>query len=264
VSAARNSEVTSSTPAPIIEGCEPFSHACGASTGVLVVHGFTGSPFSVRGVADAVVGGGFDVEVPRLPGHGTSVDDMVTTGWHDWTEAVLDVLERLSSRTDRVVVVGQSMGATLALSVALESPGVAGMVCINPLTRPRSADEIALIDDLIADGFAVAPGEGSDIADPDSYDITYESTPLAPIRSLLVDGVAPITDRFGELTMPLRLFTSRDDHVVDPADSDHLAESWGGTVERTWLERSFHVATRDFDRGLVESGTVEFVRQVSP
>lgn len=266
--------MTSSTPGPInadpvvnatsiIEGCEPFSHAAGASTGVVVVHGFTGSPFSVRGVADAVVDEGFDVEVPRLPGHGTSVDDMLATGWADWTGSVAEALERVSSRTDRVVMVGQSMGATLALSAALGRADVMGMVCINPLTRPRSADEIAMIDDLLEDGFTIAPGDGSDIADPDSYDITYDGTPLAPIRSLLVDGVAQLTGRFGELTVPLRLFTARNDHVVDPADSDHLADSWGGSVERTWLERSFHVATRDFDRGIIESGTVDFVRRVS-
>jgi carboxylesterase len=256
------------TPAPevprrVIAGCEPFSHACGSSVGVLVVHGFTGSPFSVRGVADAVAGGGFDVEVPRLPGHGTDVADMVTTGWGDWSAAVVDAFGQLSARTDRVVMVGQSMGATLALWAALRGSEPAGIVCINPVTRARSTEEIALIDGLLEDGINVAPGEGSDIADPDSYDITYDGTPLAPIRSFLVDGVAAITDRFGELAMPLRLFTSRNDHVVDPADSDHLAESWGGSVERTWLERSYHVATRDFDRGAVESGTVEFVRRIA-
>lgn len=244
-------------------GCEPFSHACGAATGAVVVHGFTGSPFSVRGVADALVGDGFDVDVPRLPGHGTTIEDMSSTAWADWTEAVDTALESVSSRTDRVVMVGQSMGATLALWAALWHPGLAGVVCINPVTRPRSDEEIAMIDDLLDDGFTVAPGEGSDIADPDSYDIAYDGTPLAPIRSFLVDGVAPLTDRFGELTMPLRLFTSRHDHVVDPADSDHLAESWGGRVERTWLERSYHVATRDFERELVEAGTVDFVRKVS-
>jgi len=106
----------------------------------------------------------------------------------------------------------------------------------------------------------VAPGGDSDIADPDSYDISYDGTPLAPIRSLAIDGVAPISDRFGELTVPLRLFSSRVDHVVDPADGDHLAVTWGGPVERTWLERSFHVATRDFDRDVVEQGVVDFVR----
>ena len=120
-----------------------------------------------------------------------------------------------------------------------------------------------MIDDLLDDDFAVAPGSGSDIADPDSYDIAYDGTPLAAIKSLLVEGVVAITDRFGELTMPLRLFTSRNDHVVDPADSEHLADTWGGPVEHTWLERSFHVATRDFDRDVVERGVVEFVRKVA-
>ena len=82
------------------------------------------------------------------------------------------------------------------------------------------------------------------------------------MRSLLVDGVVPITDRFGELGVPLRLFTSRHDHVVEPVDSEHLAMSYGGPVEHTWLERSFHVATRDFDRDLVVAETVAFVERV--
>lgn len=229
-----------------------------------MIHGFTGSPFSVRGVADALSAASFDVEVPRLPGHGTTVDDMVATTWADWSAEVAAARARLAGRVDHVVLVGQSMGATLALASALGGDVPLGIVCINPVTRPRTDDEIAMIDDLLEDGFAVAPGGPSDIADPDSHDVTYEGTPLAPIRSFVVDGVAPITDRFGELTIPLRLFSSRVDHVVDPADGDHLAATWGGPVERTFLERSFHVATRDFDRGVVEQGAVDFVRKVAP
>lgn len=251
----------------VIPGCEPISHACGSATGVLVIHGFTGSPFSVRGVADTMIAASLDVEVPRLPGHGTSIDDMLTTTWADWAAEVADARARLSRRVERLVLVGQSMGATLALSSALDDAAhdaiLAGLVCINPLTRPRAAEELEMIDDLLEDGFAVAPGGSSDIADPDSHDISYEGTPLAPIRSLVVDGVAPICDRFAELTVPLRLFSSRVDHVVDPGDGDHLADTWGGPVERTWLDRSFHVATRDFDRDVVEEGAVAFVREVT-
>lgn len=244
-------------------GCEEISHAAGSGVGVLVVHGFTGSPYSVRGVADAMIAAGFDVEAPRLPGHGTVVDDMLPTRWGDWSNEVRRARERLAARTDRIVLIGQSMGATLALWSLLHDPESVGVVCINPLTRARSVDEIAMIDDLLDDGYAIAPGSGSDIADPAAHDVSYDGTPLAPIRSLLVDGVAPITSRFGELTMPLRIFSSRIDHVVDPADGDHLADTWGGDVERIWLERSYHVATRDFDRVVVEAGSVEFVRKVA-
>lgn len=240
-----------------------MSYRNGASAGALVLHGFTGNPSSMRGLADALAAAGFDVELPCLPGHGTVIDDMLVTGWHDWADAVADARAELERRVDRVVLVGQSMGATLALWSALDRPGVAGLVCINPATRLRDADTMELIDGLIEDGLAVVPGEGSDIADPDGFDIAYDGTPLVPLRSLLLDGIAAMTERFAELTMPLRLFTSRQDHVVDPADSEHLAATYGGPVVHTWLERSYHVATRDHDRDLVISESIAFVGSIA-
>lgn len=250
-------------PAVTLPGCEPWSHRSGGSTGALVLHGFTGSPVSVRNVAEAVAAAGHDVELPRLPGHGTTIDDMLRTGWHDWIASARAAFDALTERVERVVVVGQSMGGTLALRTALDRPhATAAVVCINPLTRSRGADVIEMIDDYLDDGIAIVPGEGSDIADPEGTDVSYAATPLAPLRSLLLDGVAPISDRFGELTVPLRLFTSRQDHVVEPADSEHLAAAYGGPVEHTWLERSYHVATRDLDRGIVIAETVAFVERV--
>lgn len=250
-------------PAATLPGCEPWSHRSGGSTGALVLHGFTGSPVSVRNVAEAIAAGGHDVELPRLPGHGTTIDDMLRTGWHDWISTARAAFDALAERVERIVVVGQSMGGTLALRTALDRrTATAAIVCINPLTRSRGADVIEMIDDYLDDGITVVPGEGSDIADPDGTDVSYAATPLAPLRSLLLDGVAPISDRFGELTVPLRLFTSRQDHVVEPADSEHLAAAYGGPVEHTWLERSYHVATRDLDRDLVVAETVAFVDRV--
>ena len=239
-----------------------MSHSVGAVVGAVVVHGFTGTPSSVRGVGEAIADAGFDVEVPRLPGHGTSVDDMLTTSWADWAAEVGRARATLEERCERVVLIGQSMGGTLVLASAM-SRTPAGVVCINPLTRMRSADELALIDDLIDDGLEVVPGEGSDIADPDGSDVSYPGTPLRPLRSLLHDGVAPIAGRYGEIESPLRLFTSRQDHVVTPEDSEHLAATVGGPVDHTWLERSYHVATRDFDRHIVIAGTVAFMRRIS-
>lgn len=244
-------------------GCESWSYSAGAETGAVVIHGFTGCPASVRGLADALAFAGFDIELPRLPGHGTTVDEMLETRWHDWLAAAEWAYVRLASRVANVVLVGQSMGATLALALAQRHPEVRGVVCINPLTQLRDADTMEMIAEYIDDGIAVVPGEGSDIADADSSDIAYSGTPLAPLRSMLIDGVGPITTKFTDMTMPLKLFTSRQDHVVDPADSEYLASAWGGNVEHTWLERSFHVATRDFDRDLVHDESVAFVRSLN-
>jgi len=246
----------------VMPGCAPVSHRVGSSTGVVVLHGFTGNPSSMRGVAEAMIAAGYDLELPRLPGHGTTIDDMVATGWADWFGETQRAVDDMVDRVDRVVLVGQSAGGTLALATAFDRPEVAGVVCINPATCTRDADTMAMIDDFLDDGFEIVPGEGSDIADPDSFDIAYDGTPLRPLKSLVEHGIVPITDRFGELDVPLRLFTSRQDHVVLPSDSEHLAATWGGPVEHTWLERSYHVATLDYDRDTVIDGCVDFVRTV--
>lgn len=248
----------------IVRGCEPISHRGDGAVGALAIHGFAGSPFSIRGVAESLAGAAFDVEAPLLPGHGTCVSDLLPMRWDDWAAEVERAHDRLAARVDRCLVVGQSMGATLGLALALAGVRIDAMVCINPLTRRRGADELAMIDELIADGFEIVPGGGSDIADPDGYDFSYDDVPLQPLRSLLVDGVAPIEGRFGHFDIPLRVFTSRADHVVDPADSEHLATTWGGKVDHVWLERSHHVATRDLDREIVETGTVEVARSLVP
>ena len=110
---------------------------------------------------------------------------------------------------------------------------------------------------------AVVPGIGSDIADPDAVEIAYDGTPLPPLISFLDDGLAPMTDRYGELTMPLLLFTSRQDHVVEPVQSEHLAATYGGPVDHRWLDRSYHVATQDYDKHDVIAGAIEFAAKVT-
>ena len=93
----------------IMPGCEPFSFA-GSDSGVLVLHGFTGNPSSVRSIAERAAAAGYTVELPRLPGHGTSVEDMMTTTWDDWSGAALDAYDELAERCERVAIVGLSMG----------------------------------------------------------------------------------------------------------------------------------------------------------
>jgi carboxylesterase len=247
------------TEHPVLAGAEAFTHAAdGDVGGVLALHGFTGSPSSMRDVAAAMAGAGLHVEVPRLPGHGTDVSDMLATRWADWAGEVAAAHGRLVQRTGRLVIVGQSMGGSLALWTALHHSGVRGLVLVNPLTEPQPADVRQMIGELLDGGTEIAPGIGSDIAEPGVVEISYPGTPLAPLMSLLDDGLVALTGRYGELTMPLLLFTSRQDHVVDPSQSEHLADTYGGDVDHRWLERSYHVATQDYDRHDIIAAAVEF------
>ncbi len=249
----------------ILPGAEPWSHSSAESGagGALVLHGFTGNPSSVRPLAEALAGGGMHVELPRLPGHGTTIEEMLTTRWADWFGEAQAAYTRLTERADRVVIAGLSMGGTLSLALALAHPGIAGLVCVNPLTQPPPDEVRALLADTVAGGTAVMPGIGSDIADPDAAESAYAGSPVEGLLSLLDDGVAPITARYGELTTPLLLFTSKEDHVVEPANSEHLAATYGGPVDHRWLERSYHVATLDFDRDVIAVEAVAFARRVT-
>jgi carboxylesterase len=250
------------TELQLVPGAEPWS-AEGGRAGALCLHGFTGNPGSMRGLAEAFAAAGFTVELPRLPGHGTTVEEMMTTGWADWTAEVEAAYQRLAARTDKVVVSGLSMGGSLTLWTALQHPEVAGIVCINPATKPQPAELMEIVHGMVDDGTDVMPGIGADIADPDATESAYEQTPLRPLISLVEDGLASLSGRYSEITCPLLLLTSPQDHVVEPSNGDFLAETFGGPVERISLERSYHVATLDFDKDVIFEAAVAFGRKVT-
>lgn len=259
--------MASDVPA-VLPGAEPWSHTApdpddGRAPGALVLHGFTGNPSSMRGLAESFAGAGFHVELPRLPGHGTTVEDMRTTGWADWTAEVEAAYQRLTARAGPIVVAGLSMGGSLTLWTALQHPDVVGLVCVNPATRPQDADVVAMFDEMLAAGTEVIPGIGSDIADPDQHEVAYDGTPVRPLKDFMEAGLAPIASRYGELQMPLLLFTSREDHVVEPSQSEYLAATYGGPVDHRWLERSYHVATLDFDRDVINVEAAAFATTVA-
>ena len=249
--------------ATIISGCEPMSQTGTRGAGVLVLHGFTGNPSSLRLQADAFVELGYHVELPRLPGHGTTLDDMLPTRWADWTGEVEAAYQRLAARTDQIVVMGLSMGGSLTLWTGLQHPDVAGLVLVNAAAMSQPDDVVAMLQEMVDEGTTVAPGIGADIADPDVTEIAYDGTPLLPLLSLQRDGVGAMSDRYGELQMPVLIYTSHNDHVVPPANSEHIAKNVSGTVEHVWLDRSFHVATQDFDRDDITAGAVAFVARVT-
>lgn len=241
-------------------GAEPMSVE-GGPVGVLVLHGFTGNPQSVRPLADAVAGAGHSVEMPLLSGHGTRVEDMLDTNWTDWSSDAEAAYQRLAARTSTVVVAGLSMGGSLTCWLATRHPEIAGIICVNPAVQ-AAADVRVFVESLIADGQEVMDGLGSDVADPDSPENAYSQTPLRPLRSLF-EAATEIQPDLGRITCPLLLFTSPQDHVVPPADSDVLAAAVSGPVERVSCDRSYHVATIDYDRDLINERSLEFISRIT-
>lgn len=248
------------TELAVLPGCEAWS-AAGGPHGALVLHGFTGSPQSVRGLAEAFATAGFTVELPRLPGHGTSVEDMMTTGWADWSGAVEAAYDDLAGRTDAVVVAGLSMGGALTAWLATRHPEIAGIVCINPILDVGDA-VVDMAREQLAAGTDRFPSIGGDVADPDAREKAYDAAPLAQLISLH-EGTVALREDLAKVACPVLLMTSTQDHVVAPANSDTLAAGVSGPVERVPLERSYHVATVDYDKDLINERAVAFARRVT-
>lgn len=243
----------------IMPGAEPMSVE-GGPVGVLVLHGFTGNPQSIRPLAEAFAAAGHTVEMPLLPGHGTRVEDMLDTRWADWSSAAEAAFEALAERTERQVVVGLSMGGSLTCWLATRHPDLCGIICVNPATQaPPGMRE--LVQAMVDGGDEVMDGIGSDVADPDSPESAYPQTPLRPLLSLFA-AADEVGGELDKVTCPVLLFTSPQDHVVSPTDSDHLAARVSGPVERVSCDRSYHVATIDYDRDLVAERSLEFVERI--
>lgn len=249
--------------AATIPGAEPFSHNGVGDVGVLVLHGFTGNPGSMRGLAEACAGAGFHVELPQLAGHGTEIADMIPTRWADWSRDAESAFQKLSGRAKKIVVMGLSMGGSLTLFMAAQHPEAKGIVCVNPATQPQTDDVIAMIQGMIDSGTETMDGIGSDIADPAVHETAYPGSPMAALLSFQVDGLKPLAQRYSDIKMPMLLFTSLQDHVVTPSDSDQLMSEYGGAKQQIKLERSYHVATQDYDKELIYEKAVEFVRTVT-
>ena len=245
----------------ILQGAEAWS-ADGGPNGALVLHGFTGNPSSMRGLAEALAAEGFAVELPRLPGHGTTIEDMAETGWSDWSSTAEQAYSGLASRCERVVVVGLSMGGTLTAWLAGRHAEISGIAVVNPSIEPPAEAFRDVVRQAVAQGIEVFPGVGGDVADPESKESSYEGTPLRAALTMF-DGHDDTFARLSEIKCPVLIITSRQDHVVPTVSSDVLAENVSGPVERVWLERSYHVATIDYEKRDVESRVVEFARKVT-
>ncbi|HEY5014541.1 MAG TPA: alpha/beta fold hydrolase [Acidimicrobiia bacterium] len=245
----------------VLPGAESWS-ASGGTNGVLVLHGFTGCPQSMRPLAEACAAAGFSVELPRLPGHGTTIADMLPTSWTDWSRAAAAAYDDLAARCARVVVCGLSMGATLTAWLATQRPDVAGIVVINGAFGPIDEAVRGAIVAARDSGLDRIPGPGGDIAEPGREELAYGEAPVAGLLSLL-DAADALQESLARIAIPALVITSRQDHVVPPSASEHFVAAVGGPVEHVWLERSYHVATLDFDAHEIEERTVAFARRVT-
>ncbi len=238
-------------------GAEPF-YAENGKTGVLVSHGYTGTPQSMRYYAERLAKAGFSVALPRLAGHGTTPDDMARSTATEWIRDLEASMEWLQERCDTLFVTGLSMGGTLTLFMAGQYPDVfKGIIPINALIFNDNPELAALV--YGKDVPAELPGIGSDIKAEGVKELAYPVTPTPTLKELF--ALTKVADELlPRINCPALLLTSREDHVVPPVNAEYILQKLINPDKRiVWLENSYHVATLDNDKDLIVQTAVEFI-----
>jgi carboxylesterase len=247
---------------PIVAGAEPFHHD-GGPTGLLLCHGLSGSPAAMRPWAEYLAAAGLTVDVPLLPGHGTTWQELNTTRWPDWFSAVERALLQLADRCDQVLVGGLSMGGCLALRLAqIHGDVISGLVLVNPAIA--SWDKrmwfVPVLHRFVPSAFVLT----GDIAKPGEDEVAYDRNPLRALHSLTLLWRLVIAD-LPRVTQPLLIYRSDQDHVVDARSLGLIRARVSSTdVIVVALRKSCHVATLDLDAETIFSGSLDMVRRLAP
>jgi carboxylesterase len=245
-------------------GAEAFEHD-GDEIGILLCHGFTGNPSSLRPWAEYLAKAGHTVRVPRLPGHGTTWKEMNGTRWGDWYGEVDAAFAELRARSRIVVVGGLSMGGALALRLAQVhgggENGVAGLVLVNPAVKLEDR-RLALVPALrwVVPSF---PPVGNDIKKPGVTEDAYDKVPPHALHSMLGFYRIVAAD-LPKVDQPILLLRSPEDHVVPASSSAVIREKvTSSDVTEVLCADSYHVATLDNDATKIMESSLAFVERLA-
>ncbi len=243
---------------------EPFFFP-GGRTGCLLVHGFTGTPREMRLLGEDLAQRGHTVLGVRLFGHATRPEDMIRARWQDWVASVEDGWRLLESCSERIVVLGLSMGGVLSLLHAAHFP-VAGVVAMSVPHHLPDDPRLRFIK-LLSWFQPFIPKGPPNWYDQEAYS-QHTTYPADPTRSYaeLKELLAEMRAALPEVSAPALLIYSKQDPTVRAADQ-HMEQIYAalGSKDKQslWIENSGHVITRDAQRLQVFNAAAQFVEQVS-
>lgn len=238
---------------------QPFSNITKNEIGILVIHGLTSTTSSMKYLAGQFADAGYNVELPRLSGHGTIWQDMNYTKYTDWINDVEKALEKLQERCSKIFLCGLSLGGELALYLTGRHPEIAGTILINH-TSKFTNPKFWLVP-FLTKFIRSVPAIASDIKDPNSKEFAYDRTPTNGINEML-KLIKEVNKIQSNILQPCIIFKSKDDHAVPKISATFTMKELGSKdKELIWLENSYHVAPLDYDKELIANKSIEFINE---
>lgn len=245
-------------PAGIVEDFSALGHGKNQQVGVLLLHGYTGSPASMRPWAEYLHGHGYTVAVPRLPGHGRTPEELNKVKWNQWVERAEEDLIKLFNSCSTVFIVGLSMGGGLTTHLATKfSERLGGIILVNPMIHVPGMNSkvVAVVSTFVK----MRKSVGDDIKRPNTVEYGYDALPIVGLKEVL-KMLEATRKNLSAITCPVMIFHSKDDHVLPVSNTNII---WQGIAsqqkQRIELINSYHVATLDFDQDLIHENSRVFI-----
>jgi carboxylesterase len=227
-------------------------------TGVLLLHGLTGTPGEVEPLGNYLAAKGVSILAPWLKGHGTTPKDLAQTTWQDWAESVHEAYEELRRRCSKVFVGGLSMGGAQSLYLAAHEP-MAGVISMATPVR---------IFDFRFNGIAFfrflqwrTSNLTGGILDPaGASHVTY---PYVATRNLyeLKKLMDQVRSELPKIKVPTLVIQGRKDSMVPPPNGQIIYDALGSARKHLfYLDHSDHVVTMDYDKEIVFDKVFRFIQ----
>ncbi len=248
----------------LIRGSEPFFWLGGdgdsGRVGCLLIHGFTGTPFEMRGLGKRLVAEGYTVLGPRLAHHGTQAADMNRSRWWDWYLAALDGWHMLNNICERVVVIGLSMGGLTALLMAANNPVTAVVAMSTPAAYMFNEGQLKMARYV----WRVLPVLKKSAGEKDEPD--WPSYGEFPVRATaeLMDYKEALLAALPAVAAPALLLHAVDDPTVPFDNLDYIYDQIGSAEkQKVVVERGGHVMTEGSEKEGVYQEVIAFLSKVS-
>jgi len=238
---------------------DPRLRGKGRRLGCVLVHGLTSTPASLRDWAEAFRSHGIDTSLVLLPGHGTIPEDLLHVTWEDWYSSVAAAVEELRRDCDRVFILGQSLGGTLALRAAAHTR-VDGVITLAAIAYMK--DWRLWFLPFLRSFLRWRQSPDNDIARNVADTGSYDRLPIHSIEQLL-ELAGHVRRDLGRIEVPALLVHAEEDHVAPPGNLDYIYDRLGSSdKERVRLRNSFHVISLDNDRKMVLEHCIRFLHRI--
>lgn len=261
----------------------------GNRVGVLLIHGLTGTPTEMRGVARELNRAGFTVCGMQLAGHCGDVDDLIATGWRDWYQSVVDAAQKLREQVDYLYIGGLSMGAVLALKYAADFPQQVQGVLVYGATFRYDGWSIPAMSQFLAPWFLplagfLRIGRRRMFNEEPPYGIRNEQLRQRIAQSMLGgdSGAAGLPGNpwpslsemthlsrnvrrsLHKITAPCLILHAEEDDIAHRRNGELVRDNVSGPAEMVLLKNSYHMITIDNDRRELIARSVDFIRKNLP